>query len=66
MADEERKERDVAIVFGRFFLSTPDLVFRIQNGLDLNQYDWKSFYLAKSQKGYTDYPYSAEFLAAQA
>jgi NADPH2 dehydrogenase len=66
VADEERKERDVAIVFGRFFLSTPDLVFRIQNGLDLNQYDWKSFYLAKSQKGYTDYPYSAEFLAAQA
>jgi NADPH2 dehydrogenase len=66
VADEERKERDVAVAFGRFFLSTPDLVFRIENGLELNQYDHTSFYSAKSQKGYTDYPFSPEFLAAQA
>jgi NADPH2 dehydrogenase len=66
VVDEERKDRDVVVVFGRYFLSTPDLVFRIQNGLELNKYDRTSFYLAKSQKGYTDYPFSPEFLVAQA
>jgi NADPH2 dehydrogenase len=65
VVDEERKDRDVVVVFGRYFLSTPDLVFRIKNGLEPNDYDRTSFYLAKSQKGYTDYPFSPEFLAAQ-
>jgi NADPH2 dehydrogenase len=66
VVDEERKERDVAIVFGRYFLSTPDLVFRIRHGLELNEYDRKSFYMPKTEKGYTDYPFSPEFMAAQA
>ncbi|OAK96299.1 FMN-linked oxidoreductase [Phaeosphaeriaceae sp. SRC1lsM3a] len=66
VVDKEHKDRDVAIVFGRFFISTPDLVFRIQHGLELNKYDRNSFYLAKSEKGYVDYPFSPEFLAAQA
>jgi NADPH2 dehydrogenase len=66
VVDEEHKERDVAVVFGRYFLSTPDLVFRLQNGLEPNKYDRTSFYLRKSRKGYTDYPFSPELLAAQA
>ncbi|KAH7396669.1 hypothetical protein DE146DRAFT_657388 [Phaeosphaeria sp. MPI-PUGE-AT-0046c] len=66
VVDKEYKERDVAIVFGRYFISTPDLVFRIQHGLELNKYDRNSFYRAKTEKGYTDYPFSPEFLAAQA
>jgi NADPH2 dehydrogenase len=65
LVDEERKERDVAVVFGRYFISTPDLVFRLQKGIDLNNYDRDTFYKSKSQKGYTDYPFSSEFLAAQ-
>jgi NADPH2 dehydrogenase len=66
LVDEERKERDVAAVFGRYFISTPDLVFRIQKGIELNKYDRDTFYMAKTKKGYTDYPFSPEFLAVQA
>jgi NADPH2 dehydrogenase len=66
LVNEDRKDRDVAVVFGRYFISTPDLVFRIQNGLELNEYDRSSFYMPKTRIGYTDYPFSPEFLAAQA
>jgi NADPH2 dehydrogenase len=66
VVDEERKHRDVAVVFGRYFLSTPDLVFRIQKGLELNEYDRKSFYMPKTEQRYTDDPLSQEFLAVQA
>lgn len=66
VVDEELKNRDVAVLFGRYFISTPDLVFRIQKGLGLNEYDRKSFYAPKTEVGYTDYPFSPEFLAAQA
>jgi NADPH2 dehydrogenase len=66
VVEEERKDRDVAVVFGRYFISTPDLVFRIQKGLELNEYDRKSFYAPKTEVGYTDYPFSPEYLAAQA
>jgi NADPH2 dehydrogenase len=63
--DEERKDRDVVVVFGRYFISTPDLVFRLEKGLELNDYDRNTFYNAKSEKGYTDQPFSKEFLAQQ-
>jgi NADPH2 dehydrogenase len=58
---EEHKDRDVVAVFGRYFISTPDLVFRIQKGIELNPYDRDTFYIPKSEKGYVDYPYSKEF-----
>merc|ERR1712093_242740 len=58
---EEYKDQDIAIVFGRYFISTPDLPFRIQKGIDLTPYDRESFYIPKSEKGYTDYPFSPEF-----
>ncbi|KAF2808694.1 FMN-linked oxidoreductase [Mytilinidion resinicola] len=60
--DEEYKDRDVAIVFGRLFISNPDLVFRIQNGIELSPYDREDFYRVKSAHGYTDLPFSKEFL----
>ncbi|KAL6249172.1 Chanoclavine-I aldehyde reductase fgaOx3 [Rhinocladiella similis] len=59
--DEEYKDKDIAIVFGRYFISTPDLPYRIQKGIDLAPYDRASFYNPKSEKGYIDYPFSAEF-----
>lgn len=59
--DEEYKDKDIAVVFGRHFISTPDLVFRIQKGIELEPYNRETFYLTKSEKGYTDYPYSDEF-----
>jgi NADPH2 dehydrogenase len=60
--DEDFPDQDVAVVFGRRFISTPDLVFRIQRGIDLAKYNRETFYLGRSQEGYTDYPYSAEWL----
>jgi NADPH2 dehydrogenase len=61
LVDEEYKDRDIVVVFGRYFISTPDLVFRLEKGIDFNPYDRDSFYIPKSEKGYTDYPFSEEF-----
>ncbi|ORY62980.1 uncharacterized protein BCR38DRAFT_485755 [Pseudomassariella vexata] len=59
--DGEFKDREVAIVFGRYFISTPDLPYRIEKGLPLNEYDRDTFYTAGKKEGYTDYPFSEEF-----
>ena len=61
--DSEYRNNDVAIVFGRHFLANPDLPFRIQHGLDLNKYHRPSFYTPMTRIGYTDYPFSADYLA---
>ncbi|KAK2743119.1 hypothetical protein FQN55_007570 [Onygenales sp. PD_40] len=46
-----------AVVFGRLFLSNPDFVRRLREGLELNKYDRTTFYGASPpEKGYTDYP----------
>jgi NADPH2 dehydrogenase len=60
-ANEEYRDRDVAIVFGRYYISNPDLPFRLKNELELAQYNRDTFYKAKSMEGYTDYPFSKEF-----
>jgi len=59
--NEEYKDKDIAIVFGRYFISTPDLVYRLQNGIEFTPYDRDTFYVAKSEKGYIDYPFSEEW-----
>jgi NADPH2 dehydrogenase len=61
--DEEYNGEDVAIVFGRYFISNPDLVWKVRNGVDLTKYDRDTFYKAKSQHGYTDYPFDKDFKA---
>ncbi|KAJ5192623.1 hypothetical protein N7449_008765 [Penicillium cf. viridicatum] len=61
--DSEYRNNDVAVVFGRHFLANPDLPFRIQHGLDLNKYHRPSFYTPMTRTGYTDYPFSADYLA---
>jgi NADPH2 dehydrogenase len=61
LVEEDLKDRDIVVVFGRYFISTPDLVFRLEKGIEFNPYDRDSFYIAKSEKGYTDYPFSEEF-----
>ncbi|KAI1373071.1 NADH:flavin oxidoreductase/NADH oxidase family protein [Hypoxylon crocopeplum] len=66
MVDEEFKDKDVAVVFGRRFISTPDLPFRIRQGLPLADYNRDTFYTAGSKQGYTDYPFSEEFIKAAA
>jgi NADPH2 dehydrogenase len=54
--------KKVAIAFGRHFVSNPDLVFRVRNGIALAPYDRNTFYEIGSEKGYVDYEFSGEFL----
>jgi NADPH2 dehydrogenase len=60
-ADEDYKNRDVAIVFGRHFISNPDLPFRIREDVEFQKYNRDTFYKARSTEGYTDYPFSKEW-----
>lgn len=62
--DEEYKSKDVAIVFGRYFISNPDLVYRVEKGIDFTPYDRNLFYNKKEERGYTSWPFSKEFEAA--
>ncbi|KAI5261098.1 NADH:flavin oxidoreductase/NADH oxidase family protein [Aureobasidium subglaciale] len=59
--DEVYKDRDVVIVFGRYFISNPDLVYRMKSGIELTNYDRSSFYLTGDPYGYTDYAYCTEY-----
>jgi NADPH2 dehydrogenase len=63
--DETYKGYDVAIVFGRYWTSNPDLVFRLKEGVALQKYNRATFYTPKLREGYTDWPFSAEFEASQ-
>ena len=58
---ESTSERTGDVVgFGRLFISNPDLVYRIRNGLELNSYDRSTFYSQNPVIGYTDYPFSTK------
>ncbi|GAD96303.1 hypothetical protein NECHADRAFT_54988 [Paecilomyces variotii No. 5] len=61
---EAHPDKDIVISFGRHFIANPDLVFRIKHGLELNQYHRPTFY-SQTAEGYTDYPFSNEFVEAQ-
>jgi NADPH2 dehydrogenase len=59
--DERYKDYDICIAFGRFYISTPDLPFRLKEGIPVNRYDRSTFYTRMSEKGYVDYPFSTEW-----
>lgn len=59
--DEKYKDYDVITVFGRYFVTNPDLVYRVKEGLPLAAYDRKVFYTPKEPKGYIDYPLSQQY-----
>ena len=61
--DDRFKRYNVAISFGRLFISNPDLPFRVKAGIKFQQYDRDTFYTPLSELGYVDYPFSVEFLA---
>ncbi|KAH8935616.1 hypothetical protein BDL97_17G038200 [Sphagnum fallax] len=48
------------IVFGRFFVSNPDLPLRFKLHAPLNHYDRNTFYTQDPVIGYTDYPFLSE------
>lgn len=60
-ADEEYKDKKVIVVFGRYFISNPDLVFKMQRGIDFTKYNRDTFYTPGKIEGYTDYAYSNEW-----
>jgi NADPH2 dehydrogenase len=60
--DEEYKNYNVAVVFGRHFLANPDLPFRLKEGLPLNKYSRETFYTPMITAGYIDYPFSPQFV----
>ncbi|KAJ8063429.1 hypothetical protein OCU04_008648 [Sclerotinia nivalis] len=61
--DEEYKGKDIVIVFGRHFISNPDLPFRVKEGIEFTPYDRKFFYNKMEEQGYTTYTFSKEFEA---
>lgn len=65
-ADVEYKNYNVLIVFGRYFITNPDLVFRVKEGIEFTPYDRNKFYNAKEADGYTNWPFSKEFQAQSA
>jgi NADPH2 dehydrogenase len=61
--EKQYPDRDVVAVFGRYFISTPDLPFRVKKGIQFNEYNRATFYTPKDPVGYVDYPFSQEFLS---
>ncbi|KAI9052800.1 hypothetical protein LZ554_003073 [Drepanopeziza brunnea f. sp. 'monogermtubi'] len=61
--DEEYTGSDIVVVFGRYFISNPDLVFRLKEGIAFTPYDREKFYNAKQEDGYITWPFSKEFEA---
>lgn len=61
--DDKYPDKDIMVIFGRHFISNPDLVYRIREDLELNAYNRQTFYVYESAVGYSDYPFSKEYLA---
>jgi len=62
--DETYKDYNVAIIFGRYWTSNPDLPFRVEKGVEMVKYDRSTFYTPKKEEGYIDWDFSEEFKAA--
>jgi len=62
LVDEDHPERDIVVMFGRYFISNPDLPFRVKEGVELTPYQRQTFYNPHSLEGYTTYSFSPEFL----
>jgi NADPH2 dehydrogenase len=63
LADEQWKGKDVVAVFGRPFTSTPDLPFRVREGIEFTGFDMSTFFAPNEEKGYVDQKFSKEFEA---
>lgn len=62
--DGPYKSREVAIAFGRPYISNPDLVFRLKHNLPFSPYNRDTFYNEKDPVGYNDYPFCPEAIEA--
>ncbi|PAV18130.1 NADH:flavin oxidoreductase NADH oxidase [Pyrrhoderma noxium] len=52
-------EQGDVVVFGKWFLSNPDLPRRIKEDIPLNPYDYNTFYTKKNPSGYADYTFAS-------
>jgi NADPH2 dehydrogenase len=50
------KYENSLVVYGRYFISNPDLVARIKHKVAFRPYDRSTFYLPEQAEGYTTYP----------
>ncbi|KGO74287.1 Aldolase-type TIM barrel [Penicillium italicum] len=64
LVDEKHPDKDIMVIVGRHFVFNPDLIFRTQKGLELTAYKRDAFYVFESTVGYSDYPFSKEYLAS--
>jgi len=60
----EKGDADL-VAFGRHFIANPDLVYRFENGLQLNPYDRETFY-GGDRQGYNDYSFYDQLSATEA
>ncbi|KAK5674428.1 hypothetical protein LTS10_012816 [Elasticomyces elasticus] len=58
-------EANVAVAFGRSWISNPDLAFRTPRGIELTGWDRETFYKRGSLEGYLGYPFSKEWEARE-
>ncbi|KAG5999390.1 hypothetical protein E4U54_001875 [Claviceps lovelessii] len=66
LVDETYSDQDnIMAVFGRHYISNPDLPFRLRLGIPLQKYNRDTFYIPFSDQGYLDYPFCQEFLDQQ-
>lgn len=64
--EEQYKDYDIIVAFGRYFVANPDLVFRVKEGVPFVGYDRAVFYTPNDPKGYIDYPFSRQYIDAAA
>lgn len=57
------KNHPVVIAFGRYFISNPDLPFKVREGIQFTPYSRDTFYAPQQAKGYIDYPFNEKFTA---
>ncbi|KPM41422.1 Chanoclavine-I aldehyde reductase [Neonectria ditissima] len=65
LEDSLYRDQEVVVVFGRYFISNPDLPFRAKHNIQLAKYDRSTFYTPMQAKGYTDYSCSLEYLKGE-
>ncbi|KAF8501856.1 hypothetical protein BU17DRAFT_102186 [Hysterangium stoloniferum] len=63
-AEMVAKKGDV-VVFGRYFISNPDLPVRLQKNIPLTPYNYDTFFAKKSPVGYIDYSPAEEEVQAK-
>ncbi|KAL4874725.1 FMN-linked oxidoreductase [Aspergillus karnatakaensis] len=61
LVDEKYPEKDIVVLFGRNFVSNPDLPYRLKEGVALTKYNRSTFYSNTSAVGYVDYPFSKSY-----